>query len=124
MVSAHVPRPLEAATVPAPEPLSGRISGYTFNDLNSNKIRDTGEKGLSGWTVWLTGISRDGRYILKKTYTDANGLYKFDNIPAGIYRTIEKLKSGFVSTGSYAHTIRLATGMSSADNNFAVKSVS
>ncbi|MBN2259179.1 MAG: DUF11 domain-containing protein [Clostridiales bacterium] len=48
------------------------VSGYIFNDINANKIVDSGEMGYEGITVELRNLSDD---ILASTTTNANGLY-------------------------------------------------
>jgi hypothetical protein len=43
----------DSACKPVSATQSGTISGTVFNDLNKNDKLDSGEAGLSGWTVWL-----------------------------------------------------------------------
>lgn len=119
----RVVKPYNPTPTPVPPiiPASGSISGYNINDLNGNGKWDTGEKGLASWTIRLAGTSNDGSYITKETLTDAMGFYKFDNIPAGTYTVREKLKRGFVSTGSSALRILLEAGKNSIRNNFTVR---
>jgi subtilisin-like proprotein convertase family protein len=38
-----------------PPPPNQSINGTQFNDLNANSVRDAGEPGLPGWTVYLDG---------------------------------------------------------------------
>jgi parallel beta-helix repeat protein len=87
----------------APTPTAGSISGYKINDTNGNGKWDAGEKGISNWTIRLIGIIGKGKnatVIRNETLTDATGFYKFDNLSAGRYFVIEKLKKGFVATSS------------------------
>ncbi len=104
-----------------PTPTAGGISGYKINDTNGNGKWDAGEKGISNWTIRLIGIigkGKDSSVIRKETFTDAMGFYKFDNLQAGRYFVIEKLKKGFVPTNSTVKRIKLAQGESSINNNF------
>ncbi len=103
-----------------PTPTAG-ISGYKINDTNGNGKWDAGEKGISNWTIRLIGIigkGKDTSVIRKDIFTDAMGFYKFDNLQAGRYFVIEKLKKGFVPTNSTVKRIKLAQGENSMNNNF------
>jgi parallel beta-helix repeat protein len=105
----------------APPPTGGVISGFKINDSNGNGKWDAGEKGISNWTIRLIGISgkgKDTQVIRNETLTDAMGFYKFDNLPAGRYIVIEKLKKGFVPTSSPFRRIKLAMDEYSMNNNF------
>ncbi len=79
-------------------PDAGSISGFVFNDLNTNGVRDAGETGLAGFTVVLDldqsgGLTAGDQSIL----TGTNGNYLFENLPAGTYDIlIETLGPGFV----------------------------
>jgi len=70
------------------------ISGTKFDDANGNGTRDESEAGLSGWTIKL--IRPDGTSI--NTTTDANGMYKFENLTSGTYTISEFSQSGWVQT--------------------------
>ncbi len=120
------PTPIPTSTLtttPTPIPAAGSISGYSINDINGNGKWDTGEKGLQGWTIKLTGTSKEGTYIKKEILTDTAGFYKFQNIPAGRYTISEGLKAGFVPTGSSIYIISLAAGGNSVNNNFMAKNI-
>ncbi len=62
----------------------GSIAGVIWNDLNGNGVRDAGDVGLAGWTVYLDSNS-DG--LLSATepqfVTGADGSYLFSNITPG-----------------------------------------
>jgi len=105
----------------APTPTAGSISGFKINDTNGNGKWDAGEKVISNWTIrmiGITGTGKDAKVIRKETFTDALGFYKFDNLPAGRYIVIEKLKRGFVPTSSPIKRIKLAQDENSMNNNF------
>jgi hypothetical protein len=102
-------------------PERNSISGFKINDTNGNGKWDTGEKGISNWTIRLIGIIGKGKkekVIRKETLTDATGFYKFDNLSAGRYFVIEKLKKGFVATSPPVKRIRLVQSKNSMNNNF------
>ncbi len=118
------PTPIPTPTpTPTPIPAASSISGYSINDINGNGRWDTGEKGLQGWTIRLTGTSKEGTYIRKEILTDATGLYKFQDVPAGRYTINEGLKAGFVPTGTSIYIITLAAGENSVNNNFMAKNI-
>jgi hypothetical protein len=73
------------------------ISGAKFNDLNANGIRDTGEAGLSGWTIFLdtdnNGVLDPGE---RQQVTDSNGNYSFTNVGPGTFRLREQAKFNWI----------------------------
>ncbi len=102
-------------TIPT-KPTAGSISGFKINDTNGNGVWDAGEMGIENWNIRLIGITgkgKDTKVIRKETFTDSMGFYKFDNLSAGRYFVIEKLKKGFVPTSSPVKSIKLAQ-----DENF------
>ena len=62
------------------------ISGQKFNDLNGNGVKDPGEPGLAGWTIFLD-LNNNGQPDPGEptTTTDANGNYSFANFGPGTY---------------------------------------
>jgi protocatechuate 3,4-dioxygenase beta subunit len=84
--------------------IPGNISGYKFQDINGNGEKDSGQKGLQGWTITLYNAS-SGQFI-RNTTTDENGFYNFTGLRPGIYWVNETLKDGWVQTsGNYSITI-------------------
>ena len=55
------------------------IGDFIWNDANNNGIQDAGEPGISGVTVNLYDAS--GTTLIATTTTDANGFYRFINLP-------------------------------------------
>jgi hypothetical protein len=66
------------------------ISGYKFSDLNCNGVRETGEPGLSSWTINLAGP------VTGTTTTDASGYYQFNCLTPGNYQVFETSQPGYV----------------------------
>ena len=58
------------------------IGDFTWIDENNNGVQDEGEEILPGVTVELI---KDGK-VIDSTVTDKNGLYRFDDLPAGEYQ--------------------------------------
>jgi len=61
---------------------TGSISGFVWDDLNTNGIQDAGEPGLD--SIWVLLYDLSGNE-LASTYTDANGNYTLDSVAAGSY---------------------------------------
>jgi parallel beta-helix repeat protein len=72
------------------------LSGRVFRDSNGNTLADTGEAGLSGWTVYLdanhNGALDTGE---TSTSTDGSGAFSFTNLGPGTYRVREVVASGW-----------------------------
>lgn len=65
---------------------TGSIGDIVWFDANANTAQDSGEPGLSGVQVILTGdINLDGVVDTLTTVTDVAGHYLFDNLPTGNY---------------------------------------
>ncbi|WP_174521285.1 SdrD B-like domain-containing protein, partial [Arthrobacter woluwensis] len=71
-------------------PQTGVIGDRVWNDANGNGIQDDGEPGIQGVTVEL--LDENGQPVLDSngnpitTTTDANGAYRFENLPLGKYK--------------------------------------
>lgn len=91
----------------------GTIQGVVFNDTSGNGIREAGEPGLAGWSVYLAGTHSDS------TSTDSLGNYTFSNVPHGSYTVTSPTPSGWIQTkpvaGNYAVSINPETLLVVAD---------
>jgi serine-aspartate repeat-containing protein C/D/E len=72
-------------------PLLGRIGDQVWIDTDRDGVQDTGEGGVAGITVTLTGAGTDGVFgtgddITRTTTTNATGNYLFDGLAAGQYQ--------------------------------------
>ncbi len=63
----------------------GEIVGRAWLDCDADGLQDTGEDGLPGVPVMLSGNALDGMPINLSGMTDAAGNYFFSNLPAGNY---------------------------------------
>ena len=69
----------------------GSIGDQVFYDLDADGVFDSGESGLANVDVKLyqdtngNGAVDAGEPLLATTTTDANGVYTFNNLPAGTY---------------------------------------
>lgn len=73
-------------------------SGVKYDDLNGNGIRDSGEPGLSGWTITLAGTDGMGMSVNRTETTIADGSYSFVNVVPGTYTVSETSQSGWVQS--------------------------
>jgi hypothetical protein len=63
--------------------IPGRIGDLVWDDLNGNGLQDTGEPGIAGVVVLLTGTSGDGAPVSMSTTTDASGYFVFGSTASG-----------------------------------------
>ena len=83
--------------------LKSSLGDRVWEDKNFNGVQDTGEAGVSGVKVTLTGAGKDGVFgskddITYTTTTNANGLYEFNNLDAGKYTVAFATAAGFFFT--------------------------
>ena len=122
---------------------SGSIAGNVFLDANNDGLR-TGDLGLAGVTVTLTGVDVAGTPVSRTATSDATGAWRFDDVLAagpGGYTVTEQAAQPVVAgkatlngktsagssggtptavaaTPSAVTTINLASGADSIENNF------
>ncbi|QDT06501.1 Large cysteine-rich periplasmic protein omcB precursor [Rubripirellula lacrimiformis] len=77
------------------DPLTSSIAGKVFLDVNSNGIFDTGDTGIAGVDIRLTGTDVLGNTIDTTVQTTAAGDYLFAQLAAGTYRVVETDPAGF-----------------------------
>jgi len=89
------------------------ISGFKWNDLDRDGLRDADELGLPNWQIYLDlnhNLQRDS--FEPFDFTNAAGRYAFTNLPPGMYVVREVQQTGwqqsFPTTGG--HTIGLVEG--------------
>lgn len=81
------------------------LSGYSYDDLNDNGIRDGGEAGIGGVTIALNGCA-----VSRTTNTDGLGFYQFIGIPAcATYAITQTQPAGYSdgrdTAGSFGGTV-------------------
>jgi cyclophilin family peptidyl-prolyl cis-trans isomerase/protocatechuate 3,4-dioxygenase beta subunit len=73
------------------------LAGSVFDDANGNGKKDSGETGIAGVTVTLTGTNLSGTAITPVTVTtDSSGNYKFENLTPGKYNIKETQPTGYL----------------------------
>ncbi len=93
---------------------SSGISGYVFADYNNNGNFDSGEPGLPGVVISLTGAQ------VETTTTDANGYYIITGLLSGVYTITETQPAawtaGIISAGSVAGSVEGTVGINQISN--------
>src|SRR5260370_32803760 len=78
------------------------ISGQKFEDLNGNGVKQPGEPGLAGFTIFL---DMNGNNMLDQgepsTVTDANGNFSF----TGLDRNSSRLNSSHTPISNHASSV-------------------
>jgi protocatechuate 3,4-dioxygenase beta subunit len=91
------------------------ISGMKFNDLNGNGIKDTGEPGVPNWGIDLVYVVPGPDILMAQVNTDANGAYKFINIPSGNYEVKELARQGWTATTPTVRAVHIPGSSSNQD---------
>ena len=90
------------------------IYGYVWHDVNENSLWDAGEPALGSVLIVLTDHAG---VLLRLTYTDSQGAYRFSGLAAGDYFVSESDPEGFSSTTANLVAIHLSEG-TVANQNF------
>ncbi|MFL5780534.1 MAG: SdrD B-like domain-containing protein, partial [Thermoleophilaceae bacterium] len=99
---------------------AGHVSGVKFEDLNANGVRDAGEPGLPGWTIYVDLNGNSAPDAGEPTaITGPTGAYSIDDVRAGTHRIREVAQSGWTcslpSPCSYAQTFVAGTDATGRD---------
>ncbi|MBL8898435.1 MAG: hypothetical protein JNM84_12435 [Planctomycetes bacterium] len=90
------------------------IAGSVFEDLDQNGQRASNEGPLVGWEVVLNSSAGS-----QSTLTDANGHYRFFNVPAGAYSVELTLQPGYVATRPTSNAVETCGCADAAGGDFA-----
>ena len=107
------------------------LSGFVYQDINRNGVRDAGiDLPIAGTRVLLSGTVNGVAIAQQTAITDNNGAYTFGNLQAGTYTVTEVQPLGFIDSNDTAGTtggvagndiisqIVLGAGINSQLNNF------
>jgi VCBS repeat-containing protein len=101
------------------------LSGFVYLDANKSGSRDTGEVGVPGVQITLTGAG-----LTRTILTNASGDYSFTELPAGTYQLAERQPAALLDGGDSTTvpnavvgsdqitSILLDSGQTFAGNNF------
>jgi hypothetical protein len=79
-----------------------KITVEKFEDKNGNKIKDSEEGMLSGWSFKVTGNGID-----KTVMTGVNGTVEVKDLPNGTYTITEVLQTGWTNTTGLTKTVTI-----------------
>jgi hypothetical protein len=82
----------------------GSTCGVKFYDRNANGTQDTGEPGISGWRITLTGGPNN---ISLTNVTDSGGAICFTNLPPGTYTLTEGTSSQSTWTNTTPKSVQV-----------------
>src|SRR5205823_2430853 len=85
------------------------IGDFVWNDSNANGIQDSGEAGINGVTLTLTGTTGSGGAVTRTTTTTGNGGYLFSGLIPGTY-TVTVDASNFSGSGALVGYFASPTG--------------
>src|SRR6266852_5765314 len=93
-------------------PGSGSLNGTAWLDANFNKVADSGEPLLQGWTVglYLNGV------VVQAVLTDVNGVYRFSSVPP-TDGTANRYELRFTAPGAGPNTAKLGKADSAFTNS-------
>jgi Trypsin/SdrD B-like domain len=80
-------------------PVKGRVNGLIFRDANDNGLKDSGEMGLPGWTVYAD-LNDNTQYDLGEpaSATCTNGNYALEGVPDGNIKIRHVMNLGYSSS--------------------------
>ncbi len=99
----------------------GSISGIKWNDGDGDGIRDTGEQGLAGWTIYVDVNGNNTPDIAEpQVVTGALGQYTLANLPPGTHVVKEVPQAGWMQTfpSDGVHRVQLDFGEQTTGINF------
>lgn len=87
------------------------ISGNLYNDLDADMARDSGERGLMGWRVYVDR-NDNGRYDKgeNSTFTDAGGNFEFFELDPGTHKLRISTGANYQMTTGTVYTVKLVAG--------------
>ncbi|GLZ42916.1 SdrD B-like domain-containing protein [Actinokineospora sp. NBRC 105648] len=74
----------------------GSLAGVVFDDTNNNGVQDSGEPGIGGVSVTLSGTDAQTNPVNTVVTTAPNGAYSFANLVGGTYTITETQPAGYV----------------------------
>ena len=106
------------------------LAGFVYADTNDNGVFDSGEVGIPGVTITLTGTDDTGTITALTVMTASDGSYSFTDLRPGTYELTETQALAFadgqetigtpggVTEDDRFSQIVIASGSTGTDNNF------
>ncbi|WP_025031918.1 DUF7507 domain-containing protein [Bradyrhizobium sp. DOA9] len=89
---------------------AGTLKGTKFSDIDSDGVKDAGEPGVAGVTIFIdankNGVLDAGE---RSTVTDANGNYTFYGVPLGTWQIDEVTPAGQTQTTGNYETVTISS---------------
>jgi hypothetical protein len=106
---------------PAPSN-TGKISGYIFEDSNSNNIKDSNEKTMAWWKLCIDTNNNNTCEENSETFTISNNqwYYEFDSLSVWAYKILEIPHQNWtvLSPTSWDYTVTLTNSQQVTNKNF------
>jgi hypothetical protein len=101
---------------------TGAISGQVFADANGNGSQEAGEPGVAGVTVTVSdeGVAAAGVSVEQETQTDAQGVYRFTEVPVGAYTLSFAPPAGYALPGAPSLQVTVQEGETTIVPGFGV----
>ncbi len=74
----------------------GQVSGFVYEDVKGSGVMDTGDPGITGVTLTLTGVDEFGNSVMQTATTGTDGSYQFTNLTPGTYSVIATQPAGYL----------------------------
>jgi len=102
----------------------GSLSGIKYEDLDGDGVRDAGEPGLVGWTIFLDR-NADGALDQDEvsTQTDADGRYTFTGLLPGLYTLAEVQRAGWTQTSPLGTVTNGLAGFNTSASGVSMESL-
>ncbi len=90
---------------------AGSFAGTVFLDGNNNGVQNSGELGIPGVTITLTGTDANSNAVNRTTTTNSSGVYSFSDVLSGTYSITETQPAVFgdglevLGTGNVGGTV-------------------
>ncbi|MFV2070918.1 MAG: Calx-beta domain-containing protein, partial [Pirellulales bacterium] len=98
------------------DPMTAGVSGTVWLDSNNNGQWENGEILIPGVTVVLSGVDLRGQIVTIVAMTDFDGVYRFNDLPAGTYTVTETQPKAFLDGVDVLGTVD-ATEMGTIGND-------
>lgn len=100
------------------------VSGTVYEDVNSNGVRDGGENGVAGWTVYLDldnsgTLNNDAAGTPEPSaVTNRDGSYSINRLVPNTYRVGEVMQTGWTATAPVSQDVIVTAGRSTKADFF------
>ncbi|MES2006589.1 MAG: SdrD B-like domain-containing protein [Patescibacteria group bacterium] len=116
---------IATSSTPTPTPGTGSISGKVYNDLDKDRVLDSGEAGIAGVTIKLHKSNKNwwdqngNNTAFMSVTTDSNGNYSFANLANGTYSVEEIIPAGWKQISDDFKSLTISGSNAFTDKNFA-----